>query len=185
MSRLIVLAAKRGEGLDGLAPWLAAARTVALLGSSGVGKSTIVNRLLGREKQKTQDVREADQRGRHTTTHRELVALPGGALLVDTPGLREIQLWSEGAGLEAAFDDVLSLSRACRFRDCAHQGEPGCAVRAAVADGRLEPARLQSYLKLQGELRSIDVREDPLRRREERGKWRAIHKALRKDTKRG
>ncbi len=182
---VIVLAAKHGEGLDALAPWLAAARTVALLGSSGVGKSTIVNRLLGREKQKTQDVREADQRGRHTTTHRELVALPGGALLVDTPGLREIQLWSEGAGLEAAFDDVLSLARACRFRDCAHQGEPGCAVRAAVADGRLEPARLQSYLKLQAELRSIDVREDPLRRREERGKWRAIHKSLRKNTKRG
>ena len=118
---VIVLAAKHGEGLDALAPWLAAARTVALLGSSGVGKSTIVNRLLGREKQKTQEVREADQRGRHTTTHRELVALPGGALLVDTPGLREIQLWSEGAGLEAAFDDVLSLARTCRFRDCAHQ----------------------------------------------------------------
>jgi ribosome biogenesis GTPase len=182
---VVVLAAKRGEGLDALAPWLAPGRTVALLGSSGVGKSTIVNRLLGRDKQKTQEVREADQRGRHTTTHREIVALPGGALLVDTPGLREIQLWSEGAGLEAAFTDVLSLTAGCRFRDCAHQGEPGCAVRGAVADGRLDSARLESYLKLQGELRSIDVREDPLLRREERGKWRAIHKALRKDTKRG
>jgi len=181
----VVLAARRGEGLEALAPWLGAARTVALLGSSGVGKSTIVNRLLGREKQKTQEVREADQRGRHTTTHRELVALPGGALLVDTPGLREIQLWSEGAGLETVFDDVLSLAPGCRFRDCAHQGEPGCAVRAAVAEGRLDRARLESYLKLQAELRSIDVREDPLRRREERAKWRAIHKSLRNDTKRG
>jgi len=182
---VVVLAARRGEGLDALAPWLAAARTVALLGSSGVGKSTIVNRLLGREKQKTQEVRAADQRGRHTTTHRELVALPGGALLVDTPGLREIQLWSDGAGLDAAFEDVLSLGGACRFRDCAHRGEPGCALRAAVADGRLDSARLESYLKLQAELRSTEVREDPLRRREERAKWRPIHKALRKDTKRG
>lgn len=182
---VLVLAAKHGQGLDALGPWLAPGQTVALLGSSGVGKSTIVNRLLGREKQKTQEVRENDQRGRHTTTHRELVALPGGALLVDTPGMREIQLWSEGAGLDAAFDDVLSLATACRFRDCGHRGEPGCAVRAAAADGRLEPARLESYLKLQGELRSLEVREDPLRRREERGRWRAIHKSLRKDTKRG
>jgi ribosome biogenesis GTPase len=182
---LVVLAAKRGEGLDALAPWLEPGRTVALLGSSGVGKSTIVNRLLGREKQKTQEVREADQRGRHTTTHRELVALPGGALLVDTPGLREIQLWSEGAGLEAAFEEVLALSAGCRFRDCAHEGEPGCAVRAAAADGRLDPKRLESYLKLQAELRSIEVREDPLLRREQLGKWKAAFKSLRRNPKHG
>jgi ribosome biogenesis GTPase len=182
---LLVLAAKHGQGLDALAPWLVAGRTVALLGSSGVGKSTIVNRLLGQEKQRTQEVRDTDQRGRHTTTHRELVALPGGALLLDTPGLREIQLWSAGAGLDAAFDDIVSLAAACRFRDCGHGTEPGCAVRAAAEEGRLDPRRLESFRKLQRELRALEVREDPLRRREERGRWKAIHKAMRKDAKRG
>jgi ribosome biogenesis GTPase / thiamine phosphate phosphatase len=181
---VLAVAAKRGEGLEALHPWLVPGRTVALLGSSGVGKSTIVNRLLGREKQRTQEVREADQRGRHTTTHRELVVLPGGALLLDTPGLREIQLWSEGAGLAAAFDDLLSLAGGCRFRDCGHRGEPGCAVQAAVDGGQLGADRLESYLKLQGELRSIEVREDPLKRREERSRWKAIHKSMRKDPKR-
>ena len=177
------IAAKAGEGLDALAPWLVPARTVVLLGSSGVGKSTIVNRLLGREKQKTREVRESDQRGRHTTTHRELLALPGGALLIDTPGLREIQMWSDGAGLQVAFDDVRALSTACRFSNCSHESEPGCAVRSAADQGRLDPARLDSYLKLHAELRSLEVREDPLQRREERGRWKAIHKALRRDKR--
>jgi ribosome biogenesis GTPase len=180
---VVVLAARQGQGLEALERWLEPARTVALLGSSGVGKSTIVNRLLGREKQRTQEVRESDQRGRHTTTHRELVALPGGALLLDTPGLREIQLWSEGAGLEAAFDDLLAFAAGCRFRDCAHGGEPGCAVRAAVADGRLEAARLESFLKLQDELRALEIREDPIRRREQLGKWRSAFKSLRRNPK--
>ncbi len=179
-----VIAAKPGEGLDALAPWLRPGQTVALLGSSGVGKSTIVNRLLGREKQKTREVREADQRGRHTTTHRELIALPGGALLIDTPGLREIQLWSDGTGLQAAFEDVHLLAAACRFGDCSHATEPGCAVLAAVAEGRLDAARLESYRKLQSELRSLEVREDPLKRREERSRWKAIHKSMRHGLKR-
>ena len=135
-----VIAAKPGEGLEALSPWLVPGRTVALLGSSGVGKSTLVNRLLGREKQKTREVREADQRGRHTTTHRELILLPGGALLLDTPGLRELQLWSDGGGLEAAFEDVRGRAPACRFRDCGHVHEPGCAVRAAVEAGELAAA---------------------------------------------
>jgi ribosome biogenesis GTPase len=165
--------------MEALAPWLVPGRTVALLGSSGVGKSTIVNRLLGREKQKVREVRESDARGRHTTTHRELVALPGGALLLDTPGLREIQLWSDGAGLEAAFDDVQVLAAGCRFSDCGHDREPGCAVRAAAAEGRLDPSRLASFHKLQAELRALDVREDPLKRRAERSRWRAIYKSLR------
>ena len=180
-----VVAAKPGQGLEALAPWLLPGQTVVLLGSSGVGKSTLVNRLLGREKQKTREVIEsADQRGRHTTTHRELIELPGGALLIDTPGLRELQLWSDGAGLEAAFDDVSTFATSCRFTNCGHGGEPGCAVRAAVADGRLDPARLESYLKLQAELRALEVREDPLKRRAERGRHRAAFKAQRQ-PKRG
>jgi ribosome biogenesis GTPase len=180
-----VVAAKPGEGLEGLSEWLGRGRTVALLGSSGVGKSTLVNRLLGREKQKTREVRASDQRGRHTTSHRELVPLPGGALLLDTPGLREIQLWSDGTGLEATFGDLAALGASCRFRDCGHDREPGCAVRAAVEAGGLERRRLESYLKLHAELRALEVREDPFLRREERSRWKAIHKSLRKDLKRG
>jgi ribosome biogenesis GTPase len=175
-----VIAARHGQGLEALASWLEPGRTVVLLGSSGVGKSTLLNRLLGREKQKTNEVSAgARERGRHTTTHRELVALPGGALLIDTPGLRELQLWSDGDGLEAAFEDVSQLATACRFSDCAHGSEPGCAVRAAVEDERLDPARLASYLKLSAELRALEIREDPLKRRAERGRWKAVHKALR------
>ncbi len=177
---VLVMAAKPGQGMDALAPWLQPGRTVVLLGSSGVGKSTIVNRLLGREKQKTQEVRAEDQRGRHTTSQRELLLLPGGALLIDTPGLREIQLWSQGTGLAAAFDDVALLAAGCRFRDCSHTGEPGCAVRGAAEAGGLDPARLESYLRLKGELRALEIREDPLRRREERARWKAIYKSLRK-----
>jgi ribosome biogenesis GTPase len=179
-----VIAAKPGQGLEALSTWLQPGRTIALLGSSGVGKSTLVNRLLGRERQKTREVRASDQRGRHTTTHRELVVLPNGALLVDTPGLRELQLWSEGSGLAAAFEDLTAISASCRFRDCRHDREPGCAVRAAVERGELDPSRLDSYLKLQAELTSLEVRENPLRRREERARWKAIHKSLRKDLKR-
>ncbi len=177
-----VIAAKPSQGLDALTPWLAPGRTVVLLGSSGVGKSTIVNRLLGREKQRTQDVRAADQRGRHTTSRREIIALPGGALLVDTPGLREVQLWAEGTGLEAAFEDVSAFGATCRFSNCSHVGEPGCAVRAAVEGGRLDPARLDSYLRLTAELRALEIREDPLRRRQERARWKSIHKSMRRDS---
>ena len=179
-----VIAAKPGEGLEALAPWLRPGRTVALLGSSGVGKSTLVNRLLGEERQKTRTVRESDQRGRHTTTRRELVILPGGGLLVDTPGLREIQLWASEEGLASAFEDVEALAPGCRFRDCAHESEPGCAVRSAVERGEMAGARLASYRKLRAELRSLEIREDPELLRAERARWRSIHKSVKVHPKR-
>ncbi len=179
-----VIAAKPGQGLDDLAPWLEPGRTVALLGSSGVGKSTIVNQLLGEERQKTRSVRESDQRGRHTTTHRELVVLPGGGLLVDTPGLREIQLWASEDGLASAFEDVEKLAPGCKFRDCVHESEPGCAVLAAVDYGSLSEERLASYRKLRAEVRSLDIRDDPELQRAEKARWRSIHKSVKVHPKR-
>jgi ribosome biogenesis GTPase len=174
-----VIAAKIGRGLEALAPYLRLGRTVALLGSSGVGKSTIVNRLLGVERQKTREVRRGDERGRHTTTHRELLWLPAGGLLVDSPGLREIRLWAGDDGLQATFEDVETLASSCRFRDCAHDAEPGCAVRAAVEEGALAAERFESFRRLRAEVRAQEVRDDPNLRRAEKARWRSIHKTLR------
>ena len=159
-----------GEGLDELAPHLQPARTIALLGSSGVGKSTLANRLLGEELQATKQIAE-DGRGRHTTTSRQLIRLPGGALLVDTPGLREIQLWDADEGIHDAFADVDELAAGCRFNDCAHMREPGCAVQAAIDEGRLPRERLQSYRALQRELRHLALKQDARLRSEERKRW--------------
>jgi len=174
-----VVSGRRGDGIEALEPYLAPGQTVALLGSSGVGKSTLVNRLLGEDRQPTAEVRPHDQRGRHTTTYRELIVLPGGAVLVDTPGLREIQLWATEEGLASAFDDVARLAEGCRFRDCGHRGEPGCAVQAAVVAGELAEERLQSHHKLQAELRHLEVKADLGLQRAQKARWRAIHKAAR------
>jgi ribosome biogenesis GTPase len=168
-----------GSGCDELAAYLGRGRTVGLLGSSGDGKSTLINRLLGREAQRTGGVREGDDRGRHTTTHRELFVAPSGGLLIDTPGMREIQLWEGDQGIESAFGDVEELAEACRFSDCRHQGEPGCAVEAALASGRLAADRLESYRKLQKELHHLQLRQDDLARIQEKKKWKSIHKAMR------
>jgi ribosome biogenesis GTPase len=151
---------KTGAGFNALSQYLTPGRTLAFLGSSGVGKSSIINRLVGHELLKTLEVRESDSRGRHATTHRELVALPGGSLVIDTPGMREIQLWDVQEGLAEVFEDVESLAAGCRFRDCGHRAEPGCAVRAAVEQGTLEAGRLDNYLKLQDEIRATQARVD-------------------------
>lgn len=143
---------RRGRGE--LEPFVGAGRTLALVGSSGVGKSTLANWLLGEDLLDTQEIRRHDAHGRHTTTHRELAPLPGGGALIDTPGMRELSLWVSEADLEGPFADVESLMKQCRFADCQHQGQPGCALEAALQSGRLDPGRLQSYRKLRSELTS-------------------------------
>ena len=134
-----------------LQPWVGSGQTVALLGSSGVGKSTLLNTLVGSQTQATAEIREDDAKGRHTTTHRSLHLLPGGGLILDSPGMRELGIAQAEAGVETMFDDIEALGETCRFADCAHASEPGCAVQAAIAEGRLEPGRLASYLKLKRE----------------------------------
>jgi len=153
---------------------LAAGRTAVVLGSSGVGKSTLVNAILGREHLRTGAVREDDSRGRHTTTHRELVRLPGGGLLIDTPGIRSLGVAGAADGMDSAFADIAELATGCRFRDCRHEHEPGCAVRQALTDGRLSQARFASHRKLEREAAHIARSSDPLLRAAERRKWKAI-----------
>jgi ribosome biogenesis GTPase len=168
-----VVSALTGQGCDALRARLTPGLTAVLLGSSGVGKSTLVNRWVGRELLATRETREDDDEGRHTTTHRELILLPGGGLVIDTPGLRELQLWDVGNdALEAAFADVEELAGGCRFGDCVHDREPGCAVRAALHAGELSHDRFDSWRKLQKELRAIAIRHDVRLRKEEARKWR-------------
>lgn len=169
-----------GEGLDGLAPFLAPGRTVCLLGSSGVGKSTLANALLGEERQLVRAERADDSRGRHTTTARELFPLPGGALLIDTPGLRSVGLWDDGAGLDQAFEDINRFAEACRFSDCRHESEPGCAVRAAIEDGELAAERLESHRKLEREVRSLELRNDVAAARAESRRWGRTYRQVAK-----
>ena len=165
--------------VDGVRPWLAPGTTLALLGASGAGKSTLVNALAGAQVAATQDVRAVDGKGRHTTTHRELHLLPSGAVLLDTPGLRAVALHEASDGLALAFSDVEELASACRFADCAHAGEPGCAVAAAVAAGDLRPERVDSWRRLQREAAYHARRTDARLRAEEKQRWKAVHKAQR------
>lgn len=168
-----------GHGLEDLDRYLEPGQTAVLLGSSGDGKSTLVNALAGSDRMATQSIRKSDGRGRHTTSHRELILLPGGALLLDTPGMRELGLWDADQGLANAFDDVESVVSNCRFRDCGHTNEPGCAVRASLESGDLDPARWKSYRKLQRELDHLESRDDPALRAARRRQWVQISKANR------
>ena len=170
-----VVSAVTGEGCDALRVRIQPGTTAVLLGSSGVGKSTLVNRFAGRELMAVTDTRADDDEGRHTTTHRELIRLPGGGVVIDTPGLRELQLW-DAEGIDAAFADVEELAGECRFNDCSHTREPDCAVLAAVDDGTLPAQRLDSWRKLQRELRQIAMRHDHLLRKEETRRWKKIAK---------
>jgi ribosome biogenesis GTPase len=174
---VVATSALRDEGLEALAPWLRPAQTIALVGSSGVGKSTLVNRLLGREQQRVAAIREADGKGRHTTTARQLLELPGGALLIDTPGMRELQLWTDEGGVAAAFEDITALAADCRFGDCAHAGEPGCAVIGAVESGRLDADRLEHYRRLLREAAFETRKHDKSAAAEQKRKWKQLHQA--------
>jgi ribosome biogenesis GTPase / thiamine phosphate phosphatase len=149
---VVITSAVTGAGIDELRRYTGDGKTVALIGASGVGKSTLVNELIGDDVQATGDVRTGDQRGRHTTTARELIPLPGGGVLIDTPGLRAVSLWDADVGLSRAFADIEALAAQCRFSDCAHGSEPGCAVLAAVESGELDRDRLDHYLQLDQEL---------------------------------
>jgi ribosome biogenesis GTPase / thiamine phosphate phosphatase len=168
-----VVSAVTGQGCDALRARIPDGTTAVLVGSSGVGKSTLVNLWLGEEVMSTKETREDDDEGRHTTTHRQLLVLPGGGLVIDTPGLRELQLWDVGSdALDATFADVEELAGDCRFADCAHTHEPDCAVLAAVESGELSRERLHSWRKLQRELHAIAIRHDAHLRKEELRKWK-------------
>ena len=180
---ILPVSAATGDGVDALRPYLGPGQTVAFLGSSGVGKSTLVNRLLGEDRMATTDVREDDGRGRHTTTFRELLLVPGGGVMIDTPGMRELQLWADEESLSAAFADIEALAADCRFRDCAHDTEPDCAVRAALETGDLDEHRFQSYLKLKRELARLARRQTEAGRYEERQRDKAFGKMVKEITK--
>ena len=168
-----------GQGLDALEQYVVRGVTVAFLGSSGAGKSTLINRIVGEEIQKTGAVREHDSRGRHTTRHRELIVLQSGGLLIDTPGMRELQLWDSGGSLSDAFSDVESIAAACYFSNCRHQNEPGCAVREALTDGTLDADRYESYVKLERELEYLDSRMDERLNLKRKNREKKIHRAYR------
>jgi ribosome biogenesis GTPase / thiamine phosphate phosphatase len=177
---VVALSAHTGNGMESLSPFLAPGQTLVLLGSSGVGKSTLVNRLLGEDVQSVQPTRQSDSRGRHTTTVRQLFRLPCGALIIDTPGLRELQLWDATDGLAQAFADLEALAAQCRFRNCRHESEPGCAVQAALVNGSLDEERLENRRKLEREQAFLLRKMDAGARGEAKQRAKTIHRQVRK-----
>lgn len=175
---VVIESAVTGQGVDEIGNLVGPTVTAAFLGGSGVGKSTLVNRLVGQDVQATKAVRESDDKGRHTTVARELVSLPGGGVLIDTPGMRGLGLWDAVEGMEAAFPDIQALSEHCRFRDCSHEEEPGCNVRSAIASGELAERRLESYLRLQHEMDELARRQDEKAWAEKEQTRRTISKAV-------
>jgi ribosome biogenesis GTPase len=175
----LVLSAINSDGLAALAPYLQPGKTIALLGSSGVGKSTLTNQLLGATLQAVQSVRQSDSRGRHTTTHRHLLPLPSGGLIIDTPGMRELQLWAGEDSIQSTFTEIEILAEHCRFRDCQHQQEPGCAVRSALEAGTLDESRLENYQKLQREVGYLARKQDQQALLQEKARWKQLTKLQR------
>ena len=181
---IITISAANSLGLEALQPFLQPGKTVALLGSSGVGKSTITNQLKGDAIQAVKAVRQGDDRGRHTTTHRELILLSNGSLIIDTPGMREIQIWASEDSLQSTFEDIETLAQECRFRDCQHINEPGCAVQQALQAGKLEYSRFLSYQKLHKELDYLNRKQDQKVYLDNKKRWKKISKAMKNYYKR-
>ncbi|MBL4934166.1 ribosome small subunit-dependent GTPase A [Clostridium sp. YIM B02515] len=182
---IIPISSVTGEGMDKLQEFIKPSKTIVFLGSSGVGKSSLVNAIAGEEIMKVNNIREDDSRGRHTTTHRELIMMENGTMIIDTPGMRELGMWNASEGLDTVFSDIEKLSGNCRFRDCSHGSEPGCAVKSALQSGELTKARWESYIKLKKEIRFAEMKENASIRANEKARWKSISKAQKQFKKDG
>lgn len=173
---ILTISAKDGSNVENLTQYIEIGKTIVLIGSSGVGKSTLINHLMGYSRQKVGDIRESDGKGRHVTTSRELIPLPGGGMLIDNPGIREIQLWSSGTGITRTFTDIHELSHFCKFKDCIHESEPGCAVKQAIEDGELSLERFNSYRKLMREQEYLRLKRDKYERKKQEKKLGKLYR---------
>ena len=169
-----VISCMDGRGFSELEEYCKVGETIALLGSSGVGKSSIINKIYGKERQSTAEIREGDDKGRHTTTYRELILIPDGGLIIDTPGMREIQLWGVGSGIKNTFSDIKKLAQGCKFNDCTHSHEPGCAVKKAIEKGEITEDRLMSYYKLLREKKYVEMKEKYSADKISKIKWKML-----------